>query len=77
MNDGMIQEKIKHPWADINSIMIIACCGKNQAYKIKNRILQKLEDKGTPMFDKRYIPTELLLKEINFNRKYFMEMNNE
>lgn len=75
MDVGKILKLIKKPYATIEDIMIIAGVGKAQAYKIKNKILADLEVKGKPMFDKRYVPMDLLLKEINFNKKYFMEAN--
>ena len=77
MNVGMMLKIIKQPWGDVNDIKALGCCGLNQAYKIKNKILQDLEDRGKPMFDKRYVPMDLILKELNFNKKYFLEVNNE
>lgn len=76
MDVGKILKLIKKPYATVQDIMVIAGIGRNRAYKIKQDILDKLEEQGKPMFDNRYIPMDILLKKINFNKKYFLEANN-
>ena len=69
---------ISKPWVDTDDIMIIACCSKNSATKIRVEIEQKILDSGKrlPLSSRKYIPTKLLLEYLGLDIDYIFNMAN-
>ena len=69
---------ISKPWVDTDDIMVIACCSKNSATKIRVEIEQKILDSGKrlPLSSRKYIPTKLLLEYLGLDIDYIFNMAN-
>lgn len=67
---------ISKPWVDTDDIMVIACCSKNSATKIRVEIEQKILDSGKklPLSSRKYIPTKLLLEYLGLDIDYIFNM---
>ncbi len=78
MNYKQLCEVISKPWVDTNDIMVIACCGKNSAIKIRLDIENQILESGKkmPLSSRKYVPTKLLLDYLGLDIEYIFNMAN-
>lgn len=76
MSYKKLSEVISKPWVDTDDIMVIACCGKSSATKIREEIEQKIIESGKrlPLSSRKYVPTKLLLEYLGLDIDYIFSM---
>jgi hypothetical protein len=66
-------EILSKPWCDVNDIMKLAGCGRNNALKIRKAVVNELENKGY-ILPTNLVPTDILIKKIYVNLDYITKM---
>lgn len=76
MNYNQLFSILSKPWANVNDIKVIACCGRDNATRIRNEIILEIKKSGKylPISKSKIVPMEYVIKYLNLDIEYIALM---
>ena len=70
---------LSKPWANVNDIKLIACCGRDKATEIRNKIIIDIKSHGKnlPVAREKIVPMSKVMEFLNLDIDYITLMANK